>query len=89
MRMINNLRGIYFTRHESEKALRILDLLIAAAPESADEHKQRAAALIQQHQMREALGEMKRYLELLPNAPDRERIEEQIRNIAFWLASRN
>lgn len=89
MRMINNLRGIYFARHEPEKALQILDLLIAAEPESADEHKQRAVALIQQQRTREALGELKRYLELSPDAPDREQVDEQIQNISFWLASQN
>jgi regulator of sirC expression with transglutaminase-like and TPR domain len=89
MRMINNLRGIYFGRRESAKALQVLDLLIEALPESADEHKQRAVALLQQHRMREALAAFKRYLELSPEAPDRERIDEQIHNIAFWMASRN
>jgi regulator of sirC expression with transglutaminase-like and TPR domain len=89
MRMINNLRGIYFARREPAKALQVLDLLIAAAPDSADEHKQRAVALLQQRRMREALGAFKRYLELSPEAPDRERIDEQIHNIAFWIASRN
>lgn len=89
MRMINNLRGIYFGRHESGKALQVLDLLIEAAPESADEHKQRAVALLQQRRMQEALAAFKRYLELSPEAPDRERVDEQIHNIAFWMASRN
>ncbi len=89
MRMINNLRGIYFGRREPAKVLRLLDLLIEAAPDSPDEHKQRAVALMQQRQMQDALGEFRRYLELSPEAPDRERVEEQIHNIAFWLASRN
>jgi regulator of sirC expression with transglutaminase-like and TPR domain len=89
MRMINNLRGIYFARREPAKALQVLDLLIAAAPDSADEHKQRAVALLQDHRMQEALDAFKRYLKLSPDAPDRERIEEQIHNVAFWLASRN
>lgn len=89
MRLINNLRSIYFSRHDGAKALQVLDLLIEAAPDSADEHKQRAVALLQQHRIAEALAAFKRYLELAPGAPDRERIEEQIRDIAFWLASRN
>ena len=37
----------------------------------------------------EAIAAFKRYLELAPEAPDREGIEEQIRDLAFWLASRN
>jgi regulator of sirC expression with transglutaminase-like and TPR domain len=89
MRIINNLRGMYFGRREHAKALQVLDLLIEAAPGSADEHKQRAVALLQQHRMRESLDSFRRYLELSPNAPDRERVEEQIHNIAFWMASRN
>lgn len=89
MRAINNLRGIYFARREPDKALRILDLLIEAAPDSADEYKQRAVALLQQRRMRDALSAFRRYLELSPGAPDREGVEEQIQNLAFWLASRN
>jgi regulator of sirC expression with transglutaminase-like and TPR domain len=89
MRLINNLRAIYFARREAGKALQIIDLLIEASPESADEHKQRAVALLQQQRIPEAFAAFKHYLELSPGAPDRERIEEQIRNIAFWMASRN
>jgi regulator of sirC expression with transglutaminase-like and TPR domain len=89
MRLINNLRGIYFGRHDGEKALQVLDLLLEAAPESPDEHKQRAVALLQLRRIPESLAAFKRYLELSPDASDRERIEEQIRNLAFWLASRN
>jgi regulator of sirC expression with transglutaminase-like and TPR domain len=89
MRMINNLRAIYFGRHESQKAIQVLDLLIAADPESPDEHRQRAAALLYEHRNAEALAAFQRYLTLAPNAPDREKVEEQMRNIAFWIASRN
>jgi regulator of sirC expression with transglutaminase-like and TPR domain len=89
LRMLNNMRGIYFMRQESAKALKILDLLIEADPASADEHKQRAVVLLRQNQMQEALAAFQRYLELCPDASDREQIEEQIHNITFWLASRN
>lgn len=89
MRMINNLRRVYFSKRDPEKALRVLDLLIAADPKCADEHKQRAVALLQQHRIVDSLASFKRYLDLAPEAPDRERIEEQIRNLAFWMASRN
>jgi regulator of sirC expression with transglutaminase-like and TPR domain len=89
MRMINNLRGVYFGRRESLKALQVLDLLIAADPDSPEEHRQRAAALLHERRIAEALTAFQRYLTLAPNAPDRERVEEQMRNIAFWIASRN
>jgi regulator of sirC expression with transglutaminase-like and TPR domain len=89
VRMLNNLRGIYFGRKNAGKSLAVLDLLIAASPDSGDEHKQRGAALMQEQRLREALGAFQRYLELSPEAPDREAVEEQIRNISFWLASKN
>jgi regulator of sirC expression with transglutaminase-like and TPR domain len=89
MRMINNLRQVYFLRRDPEKALRVLDLLILADPDSADEHKQRGVALLQQQRIAESLRAFRRYLELAPNAPDRDRILEQIRNLTFWIASRN
>jgi regulator of sirC expression with transglutaminase-like and TPR domain len=89
MRMINNLRQIYFSRRDSQRALRLVELLIDADPMSADEHKQRAVALIQQRKISAALGAFRRYLELAPEAADRGEIEEQVRNLAFWLASRN
>lgn len=89
MRMINNLRHIYFSSAQPEKALRVLDLLIAADENRADEHKQRAVALMQLQRTAEALASFRRYLELAPAASDREQIVEQIRNLASWMASRN
>jgi regulator of sirC expression with transglutaminase-like and TPR domain len=89
IRMLNNLRGIYLTRGESHKALLVLDLLIAADPESADEHRQRGAVLVHERRLADALASFQKYLALSPNASDRENVEEQMRNIAFWMASRN
>jgi len=89
VRMVNNLRGIYFSRKDGAKALAVLDLLVAANPESAEEHKQRGVALLQLRRIDEARAAFVRYLNLAPGATDREDIEEQLRNIAFWIASRN
>ncbi len=89
MRIVNNLRQTYFSNRDSERVLRLLDLLLEADPDSPDEHKQRAVALLQQRKVGVALTAFRRYLELAPDAPDRRRIQEEIRNLAFWLASRN
>ena len=89
MRMINNLRQIYFSRRDSPRALRLLDMLIEADPAGADEHKQRGVALLQMKRIPAALAAFRRYLELLPEAPDKERIQEQIRSLAHWMASQN
>ena len=89
MRMIANLRHVYFSRGEAGKALRVMDLLIAANPDSAEEHKQRAVALLQLNRMTDSLAAFRRYLELAPHAPDKDAIVDQIRSLAFWIASRN
>ncbi len=89
MRMVNNLRQVYFSRREPAKAIVLLDLLIAADPACADEHKQRAVAMLMQHRSADALAGFRKYLELVPEAPDRARIEEQMRNLVHWLAARN
>jgi regulator of sirC expression with transglutaminase-like and TPR domain len=88
-RMIYNLRGIYLSRRDAPKALPILDLLIAANPDSPDEHKQKGVVLLMERRLLESFAEFKRYLTLFPAAPDREQIEKQMRNMAFWMASRN
>jgi regulator of sirC expression with transglutaminase-like and TPR domain len=89
MRMINNLRQIYFSKRDSFRAIRLLDLLIAADPAGAEEHKQRAVMLLQAKRIPAALASFRRYMELYPEAPDREQIQEQIRNLSFWVASQN
>jgi regulator of sirC expression with transglutaminase-like and TPR domain len=89
MRMVNNLRNVYFSRREPVKAERVIDLLIAANPMSPEEHKQRGVVLLQQERMGESMAAFNRYLELWPGAPDRERVQEQIRNLGAWLATRN
>ncbi len=68
--------------------MKLIDPLIEADPSAADEYKQRAVALLQMRRVAPALKAFRQYLELAPAAPDRERIQEQIRNLAFWLASR-
>ena len=89
MRMINNLRQVYFSQGEPAKALKVLDLLLEADPLSADEHKQRGVALLHLNRMAESAAAFRRYLEIFPKAPDRDQIQAQIKSLAYWVASRN
>ena len=88
-RMANNLRGIYFSQRSYLKAVQLLNLLIEAAPESADEHKQRGLVFLQTKQLRQSIADLQRYLVLAPDAADRAQIEEQIRTVARWMATLN
>ena len=89
MRMVNNIRNVYFSTKATDKALRLLDLLLAADPEAADEHKQRGVALMHLRRIPEAVAAFRRYLDLRPDAPDKETIQDQLRSLGHWLASRN
>lgn len=89
MRMINNLRGIYFSRESYGKAMQILDVLIGANPESADEYKQRGMVHLHNREMQAAKADLQKYLDLAPGASDREMIERQIASITRWLAMMN
>jgi regulator of sirC expression with transglutaminase-like and TPR domain len=89
MRMINNLRGIYFSQRSFEKALEILNLLITTNPESAEEYKQRGLVRLQMRQMLAGKRDLQRYLELNPSADDKEEIQNQLQAIGRWLAALN
>ena len=88
-RMINNLRGIYFSRQAYGKAVQVLDLLIGANPDSADEYKQRGMVHLHNREMLAAKADLQRYLDLAPGASDREEIEGQLVSITRWLAMMN
>jgi regulator of sirC expression with transglutaminase-like and TPR domain len=87
--MINNLRGIYFSRGAHRKGLQILDLLLEADPDSAEVVKQRAIAHLQMEQTRAAKADFERYLELAPTAPDRAQVEQQLTALKRWLVGMN
>ena len=89
MRMINNLRGIYFSRRSFEKAIDILDLLIATNPESAEEYKQRGLVRLQMRQILAGKQDLQKYLALNPAAEDKQEIQEQLQAIGRWLAALN
>lgn len=90
LRMLNNLRTAYFRLKDHEKALQVLDLLLIAMPESAEEHKQRGLVHLQLRHFVEAQQDLERYLRLSdPGASDREEIEKRLEAIRAWLAALN
>ncbi len=89
MRMINNLRAIYFSQRSFEKAQDILNLLIEANPDSAEEYKQRGLVRLQMRHLLAGKKDLETYLTLNPEADDREEIEGQLEAIGKWLAALN
>jgi regulator of sirC expression with transglutaminase-like and TPR domain len=88
-RMINNLRGIYFSRRRYAKAMQVMDLLIEISPRLGDLRKQRAQLFLQMQDMRGARADLEEYLRLAPDAEDKEVMEAQLKSVVRWLASLN
>jgi regulator of sirC expression with transglutaminase-like and TPR domain len=71
MRMLNNLRAIYFQRRAHRKALAVLDLLIVAVPGSPEEYRQRGVLRAEVEQFGGAREDFETYLRLAPDSGDR------------------
>jgi regulator of sirC expression with transglutaminase-like and TPR domain len=87
VRMLNNLRSVYFQRQQPIKAIEVLSLLIEADPQSADEYKQRGVCLAQVSRFEQARSDLQMYLALAPDAADRQPVEQQIERITRYLAA--
>jgi regulator of sirC expression with transglutaminase-like and TPR domain len=88
-RMINNLRTVYFFRRAHAKALKVLDLLLAANPNSADEYKQRSVVLLEMKNYAGARNNLERYLTLAPDSPDHEQMRKQLTAIKRYIVGMN
>jgi regulator of sirC expression with transglutaminase-like and TPR domain len=88
-RMINNLRTVYFFRRAYGKALKVLDVLLAASPDSADEYKQRSVVLLGMKNYKGARNDLEKYLALAPDCPDREEMQKQLRAIKQYIVGMN
>lgn len=86
IRMLNNLRSVYFRRRQPARAVQVLDLLIDAAPESADEYKQRGICLAQVDRFTEARSDLETYLRLSPEAADRAQVSLELSRIRRMIA---
>jgi regulator of sirC expression with transglutaminase-like and TPR domain len=88
-RMINNLRTVYFFRRAYSKALKVLDLLLAANPESADEYKQRSVVLLGMKNYSAARDDLKKYLALAPGCADRDEMQKQLQVLQRYIVGMN
>jgi regulator of sirC expression with transglutaminase-like and TPR domain len=81
LRILNNLRTAYFRAGATDKAVRVLDLLIEAVPDSAEEYKQRGVCFAHQKQFLRARADFETYLRLAPSAPDRQEVTAELQRI--------
>lgn len=89
VRMLNNLRAIYFQRRAWAKLLSVLNWLRAADPLSGDWLRQRAVALSELKRFGPARQDLEAYLALFPEADDKEQVQGQIRLLSRMQAASN
>jgi regulator of sirC expression with transglutaminase-like and TPR domain len=89
VRMLSNLKAIYLRGQALDKAKQVLDLLIEAMPEYAEEYRHRGLIHLRQLNHRAAKADLETYLRLETDAPEREQVEKQLLLIERWKAGLN
>ncbi len=89
VRMLNNLKAVYWRREDWGKALAVTDRLLAADPTSMTEVRDRGTLLAKLGDVARGLAEWERYLTECPEAPDAESLRGHLRRARLQLASLN
>lgn len=89
VRMLSNLKAIYLRGQAFEKARQVLDLLIEAMPEYAEEYRHRGLIHLKQLNHRAAKSDLETYLRLEPDSPERQQVEKQLLILERWKAGLN
>jgi regulator of sirC expression with transglutaminase-like and TPR domain len=85
MRMLQNMRNVYVRLRDFPRAVSVLGLLIAGAPELSGWYRARGALLLELNRWEAARRDFEHYLAMEPQAPDRDEVAAQVR----WLARLN
>ncbi len=78
VRMLRNLKGIHQQADEFEKALRVVNMIIAIDPHLAEEYRDRGLLLLQLECRHAALKDLRHYLSAESEADDAESIRDLI-----------
>jgi regulator of sirC expression with transglutaminase-like and TPR domain len=89
VRMLTNLKTIYLKGRALDKARQVLDLLIVAYPDDAEEHRLRGLIHLQQLNHKAAKADLETYLRLAPAHAERKQVEQQLLLIERWKAGLN
>jgi regulator of sirC expression with transglutaminase-like and TPR domain len=89
VRMLSNLKAIYLRGQAFDKGRQVLDLLIEAMPDYAEEYRHRGLIHLKQLNHRAAKADLETYLRLEPNSPERANVEKQLLFIERWKAGLN
>jgi regulator of sirC expression with transglutaminase-like and TPR domain len=89
IRMVNNLRQIYFSRRNLSKGLVTLDLLLAIPPQCPDLLRERGLVHLSLEHYLAAAQDLGRYLQMQPEAADADDVRETLEMLRQLLARLN
>ncbi len=89
VRILSNLKAIYLRGEAFDKARQVLDLLIKAMPDYAEEYRHRGLVHLRQLNHRAAKSDLETYLRLDPDSPQSEEVRKQLVLIERWKAGLN
>jgi len=81
IRMLRNLKNAFSYSYDYNKALMATDMILAINPELAEEFRDKGLLFYYKQRYADALSNLTRYLEMLPEASDADQVMDIIRNI--------
>jgi regulator of sirC expression with transglutaminase-like and TPR domain len=88
-RMLNNLKLIYLKARAFDKGLAIVDMMLMANPDDVEQFRDRGLLRLQLRQFEPATKDLNQYLTGFPDAPDREEIENHLKELKRIQATMN
>jgi len=89
IRMLNNLKGIYNNEKNYNKVLEVIERILLINPDLPQEIRDRGIVQLSLGNYSDALRDFRRYIKLIPFAPDKEEIQGHIQTVMGRIASLN
>ncbi len=89
IRMLANLKGIYWRQAAWDRVVRVIDRTLALQPRAGGERRDRGTAWVNQGRLERGIADWERYLTEFPNAADHEPVRGQLRRARQKLAQLN
>jgi regulator of sirC expression with transglutaminase-like and TPR domain len=80
-RMLNNLKDIYIKGHTIDKCLSIVDMMLLIDDQDPVQFRDRGLLRMQLRQFAGARRDLEHYLKHVPDAQDREQIEQHVKEL--------
>jgi regulator of sirC expression with transglutaminase-like and TPR domain len=89
VRVLGNLKHIYWKRRDHERTLRVIDRMLALKPGDPQSIRDRGVVHLRLAQLGSAASDLETYVRLAPGADDAEKVRRQIRSIRRLTAMLN